>query len=645
VKNFLIILFIIFTFFLNCYPQSQSRDSLKTLQDTTGQNTPNLNIIKRNFSFSNTSDSITVDDIIWNDKKNFSEALAEFNGFINNFLTFNGRNEFSYNTFDSKQIGVFRDGIQINDLLFGGFDNENISINEISKIELVSNVLSFLYGTNSRGKAINIISKEEFFPYVFTQLRYSQDRYDELSADVRFNIPFSKKFQIVIGAANRGTNGRYKNSDVGVWNARAKINYYPSNRFNLKFNFHLTSINRQLNEGLVNSTLDTLIEPILANVNNPTSYEKISNLDLDASLLTYLLDKKNVTTLTVHTANQFREYRDGENIVGYFNRIIFNNFHSIRYEALISQSLNVNILKNVSSSLFLSGEAVNDIFRYNFINPDTTVRFNFGDYENYYKVNRYTAKSRLDMKIYRLNISAAFRADYLNDNLYSQYGVEGNLNIFPDKNDLNISLNGGINSTKEGIIFERLLYPDQYLNLPYYSDKKNTYIEFGGKIHYKNFHFTILQYGYDYENTINLSSGNYLIAYLSKYFDLKFSADRFRGDYLPDLFFKSDISFHNYFFDNHLNLHIGFNIKYSTKYSPMYYNEYMNKYMKSNLPEKEFFNIDAYLSARIGSANISFTFANILDRLNYTSSIYPFDDRGGVLNSLARFSIVWDFKY
>ena len=644
-KKFILILILSFSFSLNCLPQTAAIDTNKSVIDTSLLKLSNPNIIKKSFLFSDKSDSIVVNDFIWNDKRNLSEVLFESGGFINNFLIFGGRNEFTYNGFAPSQTGVFRDGIQVNDMLFGGFDNEYIPVNEISKIELTSNLLSFLYGINSRGKAVNVITKDKFYPYVFTQLRYSQDRYDELSADVRFNIPFSKTLQAIIGVANKGTAGRYNNSDVGVWNGSTKLNYYPSKKLNLKFNFHYTAIDRQLNEGLVNAASDTLTEPILALPVNPSSYEKIRNYDIGFTALSYLFDKSNVTSLTLHTTNAFREYRDGENTAAAPTRIIFNNFHTLRYEAVLSQTVNVKMIKDISSTLFVSGEAVYDISRYNFINPDTTVRFNFGNNENFYKLNRYSAKSRLDLNIYRLMLTAGFRADYFNSNLYTQYGIEGNLNVFTNKNDIDISLTGGINSTKEGFVFERLLFQNLYNSLPYYSDKKSTYIEAGGKIHFRTFYLTVTQYGYDYNSTINLSGGNYSLAFLSKYFDLKFSADKFRGDYLPELFFKSDISYHNFFFDNHLNFRLGVNLKYATKYSPQYFNEYMNVYMPSGLPDREFFNMDAYIAGRIGSANVTLTFANIFNRLNYTTALYPYDDRGGLFNSLARFSIVWDFNY
>ncbi len=54
--------------------------------------------------------------------------------------------------------------------------------------------------------------------------------------------------------------------------------------------------------------------------------------------------------------------------------------------------------------------------------------------------------------------------------------------------------------------------------------------------------------------------------------------------------------------------------------------------------------MDFYIGARIGTADINLTVANIFDNLNYTTAIYPYDARGGFLNTISRFSIVWDFN-
>ncbi len=149
--------------------------------------------IKSSRSIGFYSDTISVQDFIWNDRRNLSEVLYERSGYNINYLSYGGRNIINYNSYNESSIGIFKDGIQQNDIIFGGYDIENISINEIDRIEEISSVMSFLYGMNTRGKALNIITKDFFLPYIFTQLRYTQDRFGALGADVNLTMPFQRK--------------------------------------------------------------------------------------------------------------------------------------------------------------------------------------------------------------------------------------------------------------------------------------------------------------------------------------------------------------------------------------------------------------------------------------------------------------------
>ena len=102
------------------------------------------NKISNAYLFDLKSDTIGLNDFIWNDRKNLSEILNDKAGFHIFYLGIGGRNSINFNNFDSWQIGIYRDGIQQNDNFYGGFDQENISVSEIQKIEVVSNISSFL---------------------------------------------------------------------------------------------------------------------------------------------------------------------------------------------------------------------------------------------------------------------------------------------------------------------------------------------------------------------------------------------------------------------------------------------------------------------------------------------------------------------
>ncbi|MCX6166185.1 MAG: TonB-dependent receptor plug domain-containing protein, partial [Ignavibacteriae bacterium] len=187
-------LFFTISFLCSVYSNAQ------TIKKDSVYHTPfDTNKISNPYILDYKSDTIGINDFIWSDRRNLSEILNDKAGYFINYLGIGGRNPINFNNFNDKQIGIFRDGVQINDNFFGGFDEENISVSEIQKIEEVSNISSFLYGMNSSGKALNIITRDAFQPTLFSQLRYSQDRYGALFSDFSLNVPFSKKFNFIFG--------------------------------------------------------------------------------------------------------------------------------------------------------------------------------------------------------------------------------------------------------------------------------------------------------------------------------------------------------------------------------------------------------------------------------------------------------------
>ncbi len=601
--------------------------------------------IKSSRSIGFYSDTISVQDFIWNDRRNLSEVLYERSGYNINYLSYGGRNIINYNSYNESSIGIFKDGIQQNDIIFGGYDIENISINEIDRIEEISSVMSFLYGMNTRGKALNIITKDFFLPYIFTQLRYTQDRFGALGADVNLTMPFSKKINFLFGVTSNISDGRYQNNHLNIWRARSRISYFANQNLNFKIDFNYAKIERGLFEGLYNSTDDTLSSYILAKVINTESYEKILNYYLNFEIKTNLFNDKNkLTELNFYTLNSLREYNDLENSQNPNGILIYNAFKYIRYGINIKQKLGINITKKTKIDLLVGGDAIWDLYHNNKINPDTSIKYDPALNLNLLNLNHYAAYSRADIELYNFYISAGIREDYFEKKFHLQYGIEGGIKLLFD--NVNLIFFGGFNSTKQGLNFNKFKYLTGFFDEPYYIDDESTYIEAGIKFSTESIKITVKQFANDYSGKLDFLNGNYSFEYTSKYFDAKLNFDKFNFDYYPDIFIKSDLCYHNFFFDNRLNLRTGLLIKFASKYNIPYYSQYRYEYINNNrINERDLLNLDFYIGARIGSANITFTFANLLNHLNYSTSIYPYDDRGGVFNSLARFSIVWDFKY
>ena len=604
-------------------------------QDSDSIYTPpfDTNKIKESPYLSNNSDTTSYQFFIWNDKRNLGEVMNEKSGYFVNYFNPGGRNLINYNGFYDYHVGIFRNGIQINDSRFGGFDIENISINEIETIEEISNVSSFLYGINTTGKAINVITKDIFQVEPFSQLRFSQDRDGSLNADVLFSIPFSKKLNVQIGANNHIIEGRYTNTDFSVWRARSKVNFFLSPKFNAKLNFDYTKIKRGLFEGVVYSNdLDSIIDGDIAKVVNSDSYERVTNYYYDLSFVGRLFKNRNsLTKLKLYSNNSLREYRDEENRPNPNGRYYKTDYHYIIYGIDLKQNVDLEISKHLFIN-FLTG-----------LNSYSNLRYS-STCGRYYK-NYYTAFQKIDLRLYNSFVSG-FIKYFTNENDYFlNLGAESKINLFK-KEHIDVNILGGINKT------ERPSFPGNPLYFPY----ENKYFELGTDLTFYDFNFRFL-----YFNNIDFNQGvNVSLKYNSEHFrsyihinyynNNNYVAQKYPSnsspDYFPKINIKSDISYQDLFFDNHLTLRVGLNIKYINDLLTRNYDQMNYCFHVPTVSEyyyKDSFNADFYIGARIGHANVNFTIANIFNNFNYNTFLYPENDRGGFLECISRFTIVWDF--
>ncbi len=637
---------------------SQTGDTVRTqIQNTDTTSKPvtpfDTNKIPNAYRMSNSSVTYGQSNWIWNDRRNLGEILNERPGFHINFISDGGRSILNYNRSGQTLFGVFKDGIQINDNFFGGFDIENISVNEIDTIEEISLTSSFLYGIKSQGKAINIITKDVFQPELFSQLRFTQDRYGSEYADVYFSQSISRKLNWQIGATKHSLNGRYENSDFDVWRARFRVNWFVSPKANLRFNLNYANIIRGLNEGLIDNSEDTLRNSEFAKVENPDSYEKLTNFFYDLSFTgRFFKNKNSQTKIKLYSQNSLREYRDEEGNGNSNGKILTKNFHSIQYALDLKQNFSLNLKNDVNLNILFGGNVYYTIFNFDILEIEPNI-------SEHINRNYYTAFSKLDFNYKKLNISLMGKFEnFLDTNLFSA-GVELNYDVLNNE-DFNLNVYGGANIFPYGLLLNSLkFYPfSQYnINTQEYSIK-----EVGFKFGYRNFFLNVSQYTFDYPEQFQLPNGNYEAGLKTKYFDI-ISSLNFRNDRsfiinnvtyyrtnIPQFFLKTDLSYHNFFFNRNLNLRIGLNLKYM---SNMYVTEFSQYTYVGGSYEitgdqdylyiDHLFNMDAYISARIGSANIAFVFANIFDIFNYDTFLYPWNDRGGALNALSRFTITWDF--
>lgn len=627
---------------------SQTNDSIKSKPEflDTIKLPFDYNKIHKFNTLSSFSDTISSDFFIWNDKRNLHEILNEIPGFYSLFFGTGGKSFINYNGLQN--VGIFRNGIESNDLFYGGFDVENFSVNEIDKIEEVSAPMSFVYGLNSYSKIINIIDKDLFQPNLFTQFRYSQDRDGALFADVFMNFPVSRKFNFILGINSYGSEGHYVNSDFAIWRSRFHFNYYPTDKINLKFFYSANKTQRGLNEGLIfNPSKDTIIDPNLASVGNPDSYEKIFNSYSDLKFTgKFFKDTLSLTNINLFTYNSLREYRDEENRLTPNGIFVGKNFHSIQYGFDVNQTIFFTPIDFSELKLIAGIKGY-----YNLYNYDRTSLYKIDSIigTRYYDINTLDIYSRLDLSYDKLVFSGAIKSQRFNNSLHFMYGTEFKYCLsFGSKSYL--ILKGGLNNTTNGFNYESLLY-DEYFNRleNNYDASRTQYYEAGLKYMNESLFFSYLFYHSNLFSTLSLLNSNFSFGFDSKHITALLNINLHDKDNnsiqkVPPFYISTDISYKDILFNKKLILKTGINVKIISEKPNTGFDQFANRLTYSdNFSAFDYFNVDYFIGAKIGKANVSITLANLFNNLLYNSALYPQDNRGGLLRSISRFTITWDF--
>ncbi|HAY34620.1 MAG TPA: TonB-dependent receptor plug domain-containing protein [Ignavibacteria bacterium] len=632
-----LISFILFISFLNVQSQTVSINTSDTLKKIPFD----INRIKDPFRLSLNSDVFKYDSVsIWNDRRTLAEILDQRPGFFINDFGFGGRNTINYNGKSSYQTGIFRDGIQVNDNYYQGFDIENFSVNEIAQIEEISAVSSFYYGINTSSKSVNVITKDIFNSQPFSQLRYSQDREGSLSADVFLSQPVSRKVNVMAGLTKHSLDGRYENSEFDVWRGKSRVNLYLSPKFNARAEFNLVSFERGLNEGLnFSSDEDSLSDPLLADVKDNNAIENIKNYYYSLSLTGKFFKNKNwLTKFKAYSNNSLREISLSSDTTV----TIYPGFqHSVLYGGELTQNITMNSGKHFNSNLTIGGNVYLNYFSGNISQTDTTGTSPYQNINNTY----YSLKAKYDLGYRIFSASFLIRNDNITGKNFISIGAEGSLRAI-NKRNIKLDFRGGYRRNEYSIynageLFSGgILFESAVINIP------ENYYTAGVSFRYKNAEI-LFDYGkgYDSFNSADYRNINAGVNILSDNFDFMLNFNNSDSKLFPENYLKSDIAYKNILFKGKLKIKTGFISKYYNIKTTVNQNQklYSYKFTGDNFPAQDQFTVDFYVGARIGKANINLTVANIFNSLIYNTYLFPLDDRGGFLNSISRFTIVWDF--
>ena len=106
---------------------------------------------------------------------------------------------------------------------------------DLERIELVRGPLGTLYGKNSNGGAINVVTAKPVLGEYQARGEVGYGNYDQIDSNFMVNIPLGKDVALRLAVANDYSDGYYEDGGYGTDNyaARARLLFEPSDNFNL----------------------------------------------------------------------------------------------------------------------------------------------------------------------------------------------------------------------------------------------------------------------------------------------------------------------------------------------------------------------------------------------------------------------------
>ncbi|MGB6647705.1 MAG: putative porin [Bacteroidota bacterium] len=252
----------------------------------------------------------------WLDYRYIGDLLENIPGvFVRNQHSAGQYNQINNRGADWRSVSVLANGRTLNDPASGIYNLFHMSSEYAERIEPITGPRAFLYGFNSAGGAVNVVTKNYDNVVPFTKVDYSESAYGYLYADGTYSQNVVRGLNFMLGFQTQTMDGRYANSSHAAWNVRAKLRYTLLPTLHVVLSEYFTSTRTDMNGGVdtrVTSPED-YFSPVRTTGVNLDSYEKISRHDVDLSLVGTFLGAENVSALTFYYSRNLREYRDEEN--------------------------------------------------------------------------------------------------------------------------------------------------------------------------------------------------------------------------------------------------------------------------------------------------------------------------------------------
>ncbi|MBI5216470.1 MAG: TonB-dependent receptor plug domain-containing protein [Ignavibacteriae bacterium] len=553
------------------------------------------------------------------------------------------------NGVDARSIAVMSDGILLNEPLTGVFDLNLYPTEYIERVEIIPATRAFLYGINSTGGAINLVTKNYVAAKPISRIRFFESAYEHTYFDGFVSQDVKRDLNVTIGLQHPSYYGRFRNSNHEAWNARVKIRYNISENLNI----FASEMYNQTRTGL-NGGLDTLTLPIDyydkidAILRNEDAYEKITRHDVQLGMGgRFFSDSNSITSLTLFHSTNLREYRDENPPIPYNNIFVQQDHWSQWYGARLTHNLSlfgneIDVGTEFQSRGVIASSVMSQEFRNNksvwikdeFVVPTMDLMVSgFGRYEH--EPNQYAFASGFDASYQVfpfLNVhggmSKSIRSSTLQEELWRDSTVDSWLSLSHEQHEVReVGVKVNLSNLDLHLSYSQrtIASPLENISTTYTNPYPNVFID---KFSERNIN--------GLNGKINFRYGLFVAEGLLQY--LSITNDGNEDTRYPLWNASGGIYLWDKFFDKHLNIKVGFRGRVVSAHDGVEFNPQAQMYVPSTYWKVKSVGIgDFVLLAHIGDADINLVLENLFGRDYILVPYFPMPDR------TLRFGLNWQF--
>jgi len=304
---------------MNSFPvraQIPAGDSLTVQKDTTAiDDTLRSRFIPGLGSITGVIDSTSMfhrSRLIWTDAKYFGDLAWRIPGFFLTDLGETGKpNLFTAFGIGGSGISINLDGRPLNDPVTGGFNLYDIPLEFIEQVEISKGSEGFLFGQGGSSATVNFVSRQFNSLRPITKIRYIQSQSETILTDILFTQNVARSLNLIVGFQRHASDGRYTNSGLDAWNLRTRLRYNVSDRWNFSLTDFYTRTTNGLNGGVDLTNTSSIYDNVAATVKLDQASEEIARRDVTLSIIAKpFTDSTSVSQASIYYTHLVRTYND-----------------------------------------------------------------------------------------------------------------------------------------------------------------------------------------------------------------------------------------------------------------------------------------------------------------------------------------------